>query len=123
MAEFDIVMKYKPGSAMIELDALSRKTGVAKEGLESEFFPVGTILGLDYASDRDMNSPNLDLPDPDIGIDISSWERNQEGGPCLYLHAVGPGNFWSACQMLTATGGLGEGFRYVWFPPAAAFGM
>ena len=44
-------------------------------------------------------------------------------GPCLYLHAVGPGNFWSACQMLTETGGRGEGFRYVWFPPAAAFGM
>ena len=44
-------------------------------------------------------------------------------GPCLYLHAAGPGNFWSACQMLTETGGRGEGFRYVWFPPAAAFGM
>ena len=44
-------------------------------------------------------------------------------GPCLYLHAVGPGNFWSACQMLTETGGRGEGFRYVWFLPAAAFGM
>ena len=44
-------------------------------------------------------------------------------GPCLYLHAVGPENFWSACEMLTETGGRGEGFRYVWFPPAAAFGM
>ena len=81
MAEFDIVMKYKPGSAMIKLDALSRKTGNAKEGLESQFFPDGTILGLDHADrdrDRYMNSPNLDLPDPDIGIDISSWERNKE---------------------------------------------
>ena len=47
----------------------------------------------------------------------------QGWGPCLYLPAVGPGNFWSACQMLTETGGRGEGFRYVWFPPAAAFGM
>ena len=82
MAEFDIVVKYKPGSAMIKPDALSRKTGNAKEGLESQFFPDGTILGLDYADrdrNRDMNSPNLDLPDPDIGIDINSWERNKEG--------------------------------------------
>ena len=47
-------------------------------------------------------------------------------GPCLYLHAVGPGNFWwsqRACQMLTETGGRGEGFRYVWFPSAAALGL
>ena len=79
MVEFNIVVKYKSESAMIKPDALSRKTGNAKEGLESQFFPDGTILGLDYARDRDMNSPNLDLPDPDIGIDISSWERNKEG--------------------------------------------
>ena len=51
---------------MIKPDTLSRKTGNVKEGLESQFFPEGTIL-------------SLNLPDPDIGIDISSWERNQEG--------------------------------------------
>ena len=66
MAEFNIVVKYKPGSAIIKPDALSRKTGNAKEGLESQFFSQGTML-------------SLDLPDPDIGIDISSWERNHEG--------------------------------------------
>ena len=44
-------------------------------------------------------------------------------GPCHYLHVVGPGNFWSACQMPTKTGGRGQGFRYVWFPLAAALGM
>ena len=54
---------------------------------------------------------------------IHSATKLTAWGPCLYLHAVGPGNFWSACQMLTETGGRGEGFRYVWFPPAAAFGM
>ena len=47
-------------------------------------------------------------------------------GPCLYLHAVGPGNFWWsqwAYQMLTETGRRGGGFRYVWFPSAAALGL
>ena len=47
-------------------------------------------------------------------------------GLCLYLHAVGPGNFWWsqwAYQMLTETGGRGGGFRYVWFPSAAALGL
>ena len=77
MAEFGIVVKYKPVSAMIKPDALSRKTRNAKEGLESQFFPDGTILGLDHGDRdmdiaRDLNSPNLDLPDPDIGDDISS---------------------------------------------------
>ena len=43
-------------------------------------------------------------------------------GPCLYLHPVGPRNFRSACQMLPETGRQGEGFRYVWFLPVAAFG-
>ena len=75
MAEFDIVVKYKPGSAMIKPDALSRKRGNAKEGLESQFFPDGTILGLDH-TDEDLD---VDSPDPDIGADISSWERNKEG--------------------------------------------
>ena len=61
-----------------------------------------------------------------INLDVYEKLKEMEeevGGPCLYLHAVGPGNFWSACQMLTETGGRGEGFRYVWFPSAAAFGM
>ena len=52
-----------------------------------------------------------------------STRTNILRGPCLYLHAVGPGNFWSACQMLTETGGRGEGFRYVWFLSAAALRM
>ena len=59
----------------------------------------------------------LEVATSAVPVEIGGW------GPCLYLHAVGPGNFWSACQMLTETGGRGEGFRYVWFPPAAAFGM
>ena len=63
MAEFDIVGKYKPGSAMIKPDALSRKTGNPKEGLESQFFPDGTILEVDH---------DMDFPDPNIGADISS---------------------------------------------------
>ena len=53
-------------------------------------------------------------------------DMQKERGPCLYLHAVGPGNFWRsqwACQMPTETGGRDEGFRYVWFPPAAARGL
>ena len=28
---------------------------------------------------RDLNSSNLNLPDPEIGVDISSWERKEEG--------------------------------------------
>ena len=75
MAEFDIVVKYKPGSAMVKPDELSRKTGNAKEGLESQFCPDGTILGLDRADE----ALDMDSPDPDIGIDISSWKRNKEG--------------------------------------------
>ena len=61
MSEFDIVVKYKPGSAMIKPDELSCKTGNAKEGLESPFCPDGTILGLDHV-DRDI----------DIARDINS---------------------------------------------------
>ena len=72
MAEFDIVVKYKPESAMVKPDALSRKTGNSKEGLESQFFPDGTFLGRDHADE----ALDMDSPDPDIGADISSWERN-----------------------------------------------
>ena len=57
-------------------------------------------------------------------LKVSDHNNNYlKRGPFLYLHAVGPGNFWSTCQMLTETGGRGGGFRYVQFPPAAAFGM
>ena len=63
--------------------------------------------------------------DPSDSSDTEGGDRTPRG-PCLYLHAVGPGNFWWsqwAYQMLTETGGRGEGFRYVWFPSAAALGL
>ena len=43
-------------------------------------------------------------------------------GPCLYLHAVGPGNFWSACRMLTETEDEEEGSGMSVLPTAAALG-
>lgn len=43
-------------------------------------------------------------------------------GPCLYLHAGGPGNFWPACRMLTETEDEGEGSGMSVLPSAAALG-
>ena len=76
---------------MVKVDALSRKTENAKEGIESQFFPDGTIatpvkevrlmqiLALESAYETsDMaNGPGND---PEIeGIDVSTWEINKEG--------------------------------------------
>ena len=52
IAEFTFTIKYKPGSAMQKADALTRKTGDAKEGVESQLFPDGTLM-----LNSQLNSP------------------------------------------------------------------
>ena len=53
----------------------------------------------------------------------SCYIINDKGrGPCLYLHAGGPGNFWPACRMLTETEDEGEGSGMSVLPSAAALG-
>ena len=53
---------------------------------------------------------------------IKRIEMRVQWGPCLYLHAVGPGNFWSACRMLTETEDEEEGSGMSVLPTAAALG-
>ena len=42
-------------------------------------------------------------------------------GPCLYLHGVGFGNFWSASQMLIEIGGRGRRLQVCLVPPSSSF--
>ena len=57
---------------MQKADALTRKSGSAKEGTESQFFPNGMLLTISMDED--------DTADPDVaGINISLWESNPKG--------------------------------------------
>ena len=91
LAEFSYIIRYKPVATMVKADALSRKTGNAKEGIESQFFPDGTIatpvkevrlmqiLALESAYET-SDMANGPVNDPEIeGIDVSTWEINKEG--------------------------------------------
>src|SRR4029077_7269269 len=92
LAEFDFIIKYKPAVSMGKPDALSRKAGSAKEGIEAQFFSTGTILpnadeGLSpritqiLALENEINDEpdNINAPDPEIGIDVANWRRTDMG--------------------------------------------
>ena len=98
VAEFDLAVKYKPGSTMQKADALTRKTGDSKEGAEMQSFPEGTflrmkspitslegrsprqILALEQANDSEADNANsYDTQNLDMGIEVDTWERNSEG--------------------------------------------
>ena len=108
LAEFNFVVKYKPGPTMQRADALTRKCGSAKEGIELQFFPDGTITdnynNLINHDAHDGPSPRMmqilaleqssEPDDPLIGsttecgilpldtnseLDVGSWARNDAG--------------------------------------------
>ena len=59
VAEFDFIIRYKPGSTMQKADALTRKTGDAKEGSELQFFLEGTILPMENVNDTAIQDPDI----------------------------------------------------------------
>lgn len=48
---------------------------------------------------------------------------SKDRGPCLYIHAVGPGSFWSACWILTELEDEERGFRYICSSYSGSFEM
>ena len=86
IAEFHFTIKYKPGSTMQKVDALTRKVGTAKEGIECQFFSNGTVSSEILALEPILEEHELEghdkveLQDPEVDeIDVSSRNRNNEG--------------------------------------------
>ena len=76
LAEFDFIIKYKPGSTMHRADALTRKSGNAKEGLEQQFFKDG-ILAMEAGS-------NMWLPQA-LAFELDDAELNPRTAHILAL--------------------------------------
>ena len=81
---------------MQRADALTRKCGNAKEGIEQQFFPDGTIIHYDDVSPRMAQIMVLECSldqseageqasmtecgnEPDVELDVSFWERTDAG--------------------------------------------
>ena len=75
LSEFNYMIHYRPGSKMGKVDAITRRSGDAKSGIEEIFFKDGQLLSLDGES---VEEPN-DIPDPQLeSIDMSLWEMKDE---------------------------------------------
>ena len=90
LAEFSYTIRYRPGSTMQKADALTRKTGNAKEGTKAQFFADGTLaaepLGvepLDTAEIRLMQIMALEQSlerelSPERQIELAAARQHQE---------------------------------------------